>query len=60
MSAASILRCCPTSTTDLGEPFFTLKRFLAYTYSQHLGQPALIKAFLGASSSAMKVARSRT
>ena len=27
--------------------FFTLRRFLSYTLSQHLAQPAFIKAFLG-------------
>ena len=39
------------SSTDLRELFFPLRRFLPYTLSRHLAQPALIKAFLGASSS---------
>ena len=39
------------SSTDLRELFFPLRRFLPYTLSRHFAQPALIKAFLGASSS---------
>ena len=43
---------------DLREIFFFLPLgvFLPYTLSQHLAQPAFIKASLGAGSSSMKVA----
>ena len=36
--------------------FFTHRRFLPYASSQHLAQPAFIKASLGAASSSLKVA----
>ena len=42
-----------------GRAFFTLRRFLPYTPSHHLAQPAFIKASLGAGSSSLKVARPR-
>ena len=35
---------------------FTLRRFLPYTPSQYLAQPAFIKVSLGAASSSLKVA----
>ena len=40
--------------------FFTVRRFLPYTPSQHLAQPAFIKASLGVGSSSLKVARPPT
>ena len=40
----SLLRCCTVNTTDLRE-LFLLRRFLPYTLSQNLAQPAFIKAF---------------
>ena len=40
--------------------FFTLRRFLPYTPSQHLTQPGFIKASLVAGSSSLKAARSTT
>ena len=36
--------------------FFILRRFLTYILSQHLAQPAFIKASVGADTSSMKVA----
>ena len=43
------------SAANLRELFFTLWRFLPYTPSLHLAQPAFIKAFLKAGSSSLKI-----
>ena len=45
----TILHCCCCYRDCYGfeKAFFTLMWFLPYTYSQHLAQPAFIKAFLG-------------
>ena len=38
---------CTASASGLREHFFTLRRFLPYTTSRHLTQPAFINASLG-------------
>ena len=54
LSGTSFLCCCTASATDLRD-LFLLWCFLRYTPSRHLGEPAFIKAFLGADSSSLMV-----
>ena len=44
------------SATNVKDIFFTLRRFLPYTPSRNLAQPAFINASLGTGSSSSKVA----
>ena len=51
----SFLCWCSASATDLREDFLLSDVALSYTASQHLAQPAFIKASLGAPSFSFKV-----